>query len=215
MIRVWLLTLASLTALATAYPTLAQDAEQAQVSPAAAKAEGDRIIAAAHTGDLFENITGNNGGTRIRHKASGMTCSFDPVAAGNNVRIYPPAALTPNRGDNVSCSGLITYQATRYQPMPSEAQDMASSVAEIRNTWSDIEPLEGEFGVATGAGRPEPLFTALQGRSPDGTEAAVFVIITHVDGWSFKTETSGPLEQAELIATAASLFSVASIPPRD
>ncbi|WP_271164284.1 hypothetical protein ACETKC_13165 [Brevundimonas intermedia] len=200
-----------------ASPVAAQEVAGAPHDPVAAKAEGDRILAEGRAADVFDNIT-EDGVTRLRHKASGMICIFDAAARGNVVRIYPQSRMTPNRGDDVSCGSTLmgatfTIYATRYQVMPSEAQDMASSVAGIRDNWSNVQPLTGAFGVASVEGRPTPLFAAFKGRHPYGWDASTFIILTHIDGWSFKTRASGPVADADTIALTAGLMSVSSIPP--
>lgn len=209
--------LAAVTVFLSASPVIAQETEIPPADPVFAKAEGERILAEARASDLFENVTADDGATRLRHKASGMVCIFEAAASGNVVRVYPPSIMTPNRGDDVSCGNTMmgatfTLYATRYRTMPTEAQDMASSVAGIRTNWTNVQPLEGAFGVASVEGRPVPLFAAFKGRHPYGWDAATFVILTHIDGWSFKTRASGPVADADTIALAAGLMSVASIP---
>ncbi|MGH7020051.1 MAG: hypothetical protein ACREEY_09230 [Brevundimonas sp.] len=216
--RALLLAMTSLVALAAGYPALAQDAKP--VSPAVAKAEGDRIIAAAEASDLFENITGDDGVTRLRHKASGMTCAFDPAGPRNNVRIYPQSAMTPNRGDDISCGtnfdgAAFSFYATRYTPMPDVEQVMAGAIGDVRREWTQIKPLNGSFSIATAEGRPSPRFAALEGRAPNGMEAATFILVTHVNGWSFKTRASGVPSNAEATALTAGLLSASGLPKKE
>jgi hypothetical protein len=215
--RTLLLAMTSLIVLAAACSAPAQDAEPTTVSPAVAKAEGDRIIAAAQAEDLFENITGNDGFTSLRHKASGMTCAFDPAGARNNIRVYPPSNITPNRGDDVSCGtnfggAAFSFYATRYTPMPDEEQVMAGAVIDVQREWTGIKSLDGDFSIATVEGRPTPRFAALAGRHPSGSQAATFIIVTHIDGWSFKTRASGLISDAKAVATAASQLSANGLP---
>lgn len=215
-----LLPLTAVAALTVASPVAAQTSapDPSLASPAVAKAEGERILSEAQAADLFDNITAEDETTRLRHKASGMVCLFDPLAPGNAVRVYPQGGMTPNRGDDVSCSSILlgatyTLYATRYRTMPSEAEDMASAIAGIRSNWTDVEPLQDAFGIASVEGRNKPLFAAFKGRRPQGQEAGTFVLISHIDGWSFKTRASGPIKDAQTIALTAGLMSISSIPP--
>lgn len=214
------LAMTSLILLTPAPPTLAQEAKPTSVSPAVAKAEGDRIIAAAEASDLFENITGDDGVTRLRHKASGMTCTFDPAGPRNNIHIYPQRDIAPNRGDDISCGAnfdgaAFSLYATRYTPMPDEEQVMAGAIGDVQREWRDIKPLDGSFSIVTAEGRAPPRFAALKGQHPTGQEFATFIIVTQVNGWSFKTRASGLPSNAEAIALMAGLLSASGLPKKE
>ncbi|RYG13123.1 MAG: hypothetical protein EON96_12985, partial [Caulobacteraceae bacterium] len=82
----------------------------------AASLEADRLIAATHAPALFENVS-SDGLARVRHKASGLVCSFLPGQSSNTLVVYPPGRLP--FGDDVGCNAdfgkvYLTYYATRY-----------------------------------------------------------------------------------------------------
>ena len=193
-------------ALAFAPVAVAQDAAPSP-SPeqvAAARAEGDRIIAAAEASDLFVNITGN-AHPMLRHKASGMICIFNDAPEVNRISIYPGT-----RGDDVSCntkdavSGAeTTIYATRYVPMESEQQDLAGSVQAIRQRFPSARPYEGDVLVAS-TDTITPIGAAFVIETNRGTQFTL-VVIEHQNDWAYKLRATGPVEKASDINTATTV----------
>lgn len=112
---------AGTAAFATAFAlaTSAAGAEPA-ASPdelAKARALADRVVADAHAADVFENATQGKV-VEVRHRASGLVCSFDPDDGGASVHIYESAGLP--RGDDISCShhvvGACSPSTSRATP---------------------------------------------------------------------------------------------------
>jgi len=193
--------------LAIASPAASQTSDQS----AAARAEGDRIIAAAEASDVVRNISGD-GVILVKHPASGMVCRFDPAASRNNVRVYPVRPGVDDRGDDVGCGttpdAAFTIYATRYRPAISVETAMTQAVEEIEGVWSDIKRL----GIATPAGAEDSGFAVFRGRHPNGQTLSTVVLVRQIGPWTFKMRASGPPDQAEALAQAAVEQFTAQIP---
>lgn len=202
-----------LAALLIAAPVAAQEpppsppqATSEQVT--AARAEADRIIAAAEAGDLFVNMTGNAFPT-VRHKASGLICHFRGAPEVNRILIFPNSP----RGDDVGCTTRdpsvwveTTYYATRYSPMPTEQAILDDAMAAIRNRFPSARPFEGELSSAT-----TPTVTPISGALVvESTIGTLFTMATveHLDSWSFKARATGPLEKAGEVNISALMFAI-------
>jgi len=162
----------------------------------AARAEADRIIAAAEAGDLFVNMTGNAFPT-VRHKASGLICHFSGSPEIDWIQIFPNSP----RGDDVGCTtrdpGVwveLTYYATRYTPMPTEQAILDDASAAIRNRFPSARPFDGELSSLS-TDTVAPISAAFV---VDSTVGNLFTMATveHLDGWSFKARATGPVEKA-------------------
>ena len=200
-----------IAALLTAPLALAQEAtlpsERATPEQVeAARAEADRIIAAAGAGDLFANITGNSFPT-VRHRTSGLICHFRGSPEVDRILIFPNSP----RGDDVGCTTRdaniwveTTYYATRYTPMPTEAAILDDAMAAIRNRFPSARPFEGELSSASTDG-VTPVSAALVVETNMGT-LFTMATVEHQDGWSFKARTTGPLEKAEQVNLSALRF---------
>jgi hypothetical protein len=102
---------------------MAQDAADLPAAPeeiAAARAYADQLIAKGDAAKYFENITRDASAT-VRHKASGMTCSFSDERY-DAIRIYPSNSDIPE-GEDVACHTRlmdtdISLYATRYPQRP-------------------------------------------------------------------------------------------------
>ncbi len=111
---------------------------------ATASAEADRLIAGTGAADLFENVS-SDGMAKVRHKASGLVCSYLPGAENNALALFPSDLP---RGDDVGCNAdigpaFITYYATRYGPGYSATDSINDAVAAIRNRFPDARPHQG------------------------------------------------------------------------
>lgn len=202
----------AVAALATA-PAVQEAATAEQI--ATARAMADRIAAAADATDLFENVT-DDSLPRLRHRKSGMVCVFDPSAPRNNVQIYPASALTPNRGDDVSCGtnlggAAVTTYATRYTPMPSVDEDIGATVNSIRQAWPDAKALDGEFQVASPSAEIPSRFAAIE-FAIQGNQSASFAMVAHTNGWAFKLRATGLKEDANDLALISTSLFVQGLP---
>lgn len=146
--------LAATAVLGAATPGLAQTAPDSGATReqiAAARAEADALIASTRAPNLFENISDADGMAKVRHKASGLVCTFVPGAENNTLMVFESGLP---RGDDVGCNAdigplYVTYYATRYGPGYSTADSARDAVAAIRNRFPDARPYEGS-GVSVG-----------------------------------------------------------------
>ncbi len=142
-------------------PPAASESARPSDPVAAARAEADRMIAAAHAEAYFANVT-QGPSPQVRHLLSGMVCSFEPGQAGNEVHVYQSNALP---GQDVGCStrfalkdgGLVSVvlYATRYPEKPVLEDGLASMVDSIRRRAPDAQPASGQFEDAP-ADAPAP-----------------------------------------------------------
>ncbi|RZJ38417.1 MAG: hypothetical protein EON86_15760 [Brevundimonas sp.] len=149
MIRKLLAAAAMSAALALSTPVaahLAQVETPTAAQLAEASAEADALIAGV--GDdarrFFENVSAD-GMVRIRHKPSGLVCSYLPGAQNNTLQVYRGHGPV---GDDVGCNADIgpaymTYYATRYGPGYSATDSARDAAASIRNRFSDARPYDG------------------------------------------------------------------------
>lgn len=199
--------LAFLAALLCAVPAAAQEAAPGpSATPeqiATARAEADRILAAAGADDVFENISADQT-PRVRHTASGMICSFFGSREIDKVLIFPD----PTRGNDVGCSTAdssgaeVTFYATRYQPMPSEREVLRNAVDAIRNRFPSARVYEGGLSSAGVAGQIPPVGAAFVVSTNKG-ELFTMALVSHRGEWGFKARASGPLERAAEVSLLA------------
>ena len=112
---------------------------------AEASAEADALIAHSGAPDLFANVS-SDGLAKVRHKASGLICTFMPGAENNTLRLFEGGNV--RRGDDVGCNAdfgplYLTYYATRYGPGYSAADSARDAGAAIRNRFPEARPYEG------------------------------------------------------------------------
>jgi hypothetical protein len=124
----------AIAAALAAAPALAQVATPS-VPRGEARAEGDVLLAQAGAGDLFDNVTADNAQEiRLKHKASGLVCGFNPGEVANRVVVFDGA----RRGDDIACStggavGERTLYASRT-PGRSLADAFAHDLAEVKKS---------------------------------------------------------------------------------
>jgi len=207
--------LAFLAALICATPVAAQIALPNVQTPAAtpqeiaaARAQADQIIAAGNAQAHFTNVTRDRA-PAVRHDASGMVCRFEPGSTRNSIRIYGVRQNMPVQGDDVSCGttvgdGGFTIYATRYKPLPSEAEDMREAVRQMQATYGEIKPYEGTIGLAQNDAVPvgQTLTVLFQHQ---GRQYGSLTQIAHRDGWSFKLRASGSSEDIQATALYGSM----------
>lgn len=112
---------------------------------ATASAEADALIAGSGAPDLFVNVS-SDGLAKVRHKASGLVCTFMPGAENNKLMLFEGGNV--RRGDDIGCNAdfgplYLTYYATRYGPGYSAADSARDAGAAIRNRFPDARPYEG------------------------------------------------------------------------
>lgn len=200
-----------IAALLAAPVALAQDAPRPAGTPeqvAVARAEADRIIAAAGAGDLFVNMTGNAIPT-VRHKTSGLICHFRGSPSVDRILIFPNSP----RGDDVGCTTRdenvwveTTYYATRYTPMPTEAAILDGAMEAIRDRFPGAQPFEGELS-SVNTGSVAPISAALVVESNMGP-LFTMATVEHLDGWSFKARATGPVDKATEVNMSAMMFAI-------
>ncbi len=190
-----ILTIAGLAGLLVAAPVgvAAQTpATGQQPSPSAealarASAEADRLIASTGGPEFFENVS-SDGLARVRHKASGLLCSFIPGNDRNTLVLFGSPGIP--RGDDVGCQANIgeaymTFYATRY-PERMSAQDAAdSAAAAMRQRHPEARPYTGPVATSVVNGVSEQAavrFSMMDGPVPSSTHA----ITAKIGEWIFK-----------------------------
>lgn len=198
--------------LALTAPAVAQEAPATPAQIAAARAEAEAIIGAAGAADLFANVT-DAAAPRVRHNLSGMVCTFTAGERRNNIRIYPNSP----RGEDVSCGtnalgAAFTTYATRYNPMPSEEEDLRETVSSIRRAWPGAEPFTGEVTIASSDNLPAPKLAVLK-IEHNGQQLVTLALVSHLEGWAFKTRASGPVEDAGTVSLFAGISFISALSP--
>jgi hypothetical protein len=154
---------------------------------AEASAEAERLIASTGAPQMFDNLSAN-GFVRVRHKASGLLCSFIPGNESNTLALFGSPGV--NRGDDVGCQTNIgdvymTFYATRY-PQRLSAQDAAdSAAAAIRQRFPGARPYTGPVATSVVPGVSEQAavrFSVMDGPVPSSTHA----ITVKIGDWIFK-----------------------------
>lgn len=117
-------------------PALAQSPS---VPRGEARAEGDALLAQAGATGLFDNITSDDAqDIKLRHKASGLVCAFNPGAPSNRVVVFDGGQDGAKRGDDIACStggavGERTLYASRT-PGRTLADAFAHDLAEVKKS---------------------------------------------------------------------------------
>lgn len=160
---------------------------------AAARTHAEEIIRQADAADVFDNITTADGVPLVKHRASGMTCSFSGDD-GDYVRVFPAGGGVP-RGDDVACGAQImgaehTTYATRYPDRHSAAVDLQAAVQAIVQRLPDARVHQGEFPVVNREGGPEVLAAAYD-ITIDGKPRLTMVLVSKVGEWNLKHRATG------------------------
>ena len=199
----------SLVLALAAGPALAQDPAPSPAPPpprpaasaeqtATASAAADRLIAEGNAGEFFVN-TSRDGLIRAKHVPSGMECSF--VGNGRDrITILPQVSPQIPRGYDVSCNSYhedldidLTLYATRYRPLPSEQQIVASAAAAIRQRWPDATPVQGGVPSISAGDKPPPLVAAFN-VVVNGRPSVTAAFVSHRGEWGYKARATGPSE---------------------
>jgi hypothetical protein len=170
-----------------------------------AKAEGDVLLAQAGASDLFDNITADNAqDIKLKHKASGLVCEFNPGSAANRVVVFDSA----QRGDDIACStgggvGDRTIYASRT---PGRTLDdaFAHDLAEVKKSHP------GAVDYALPPGTDSPILQMLDIPPMPPSKTARFVVdhqFTSVSSavvkdWSLEFRFTCPEEHEDVAAGA-------------
>lgn len=197
----------------------AQEAPVAKATPqeiADARARVDRLIADADAAGIFVNATEDDGLARATHVPSGMTCSFDG-GREDRIHIFPG---TP-RGDDVGCVSRnesldidLTLYATRYRPMPGQAEILAGARQAIENRWPDAEAYTATLPSMTMEGQ-QPTASAAYKIQLGGEHKLTMVLVSHRGEWSFKARSTGPYDQPMAVALYSGVLFEAALIGRD
>jgi len=183
-------------------PALAQVASPS-VPRGEARAEGDTLLAQAGASDLFDNLTSDDAQEiRVRHKASGLVCEFNPGAASNRVVVFDGA----QRGDEIACStggavGERTLYASRT-PGRTLADAFAHDLAEVKTSHP------GALDYALPPGTDSPILQMLDIPPMPPSRTARFIVdhqFTSVSSavvkdWSLEFRFTCPEERQDAAA---------------
>ena len=159
---------------------------------AAASAEADTLIASTGAPQLFENVS-SDGLVKVRHKASGLQCTFVPGLPNNSLMLFDSEAI---KNDDVGCNADMgpinfTYYATRYGPDYSAEDAARDALSSIRDTYPDARPYEGSpVRVEFPAGVSSSGFSALLIGPPDNTRYA-HAATAQIGEWIYKQRMTG------------------------
>lgn len=174
-----------------------------QVPQGAAKAEGDLLLAQAAASDLFDNLTGDDAqDIRLRHKASGLICEFNPGARSNRVVVFDGKT----RGDEIACAtggeaGERTLYASRT-PGRSLTDAFAHDLAEVKKSHP------GAVDYAFPPGTDSPILQMLDVPPMPASKTARFIVdhqFTSVSSavvkdWSLEFRYTCPEERQDAAA---------------
>lgn len=160
---------------------------------AAASAEADALIAGAGASEMFENVS-SDGLAKVRHKASGLVCTFMPGAENNSLMVFDSGSI--RRGDDVGCNAdfgplYLTYYATRYGTGYSSADSAQEAAVAIRNRFPDARPYEGAFASVTPPAGVGELEYAAFLIGPETSPRYTHALTAKVGEWIFKQRMTG------------------------
>lgn len=207
--------LAALAALGAGAPPAVNAAIRQEVSAAdraRASAEADALIAASGAPGLFVNVS-SDGMAKVRHRASGLVCSFLPGAENNTLRVFDLGDGSP--GDDIGCNAdigptYLTYYATRYGSGYSAADSARDAAQAIVNRWPDARPYQGTMArieAPEGVGQIE--YAALM-IGPKDAPRYTHALTAKAGEWIFKQRMTADGDQNSITANqtiAGSSFS--------
>jgi len=197
--------IAMAAALATA-PALAQVGSPS-VPRGEAKAEGDALLAQAGASDLFDNLTADDAqDIKLKHKASGLVCEFNPGWTSNRVVVFDAAQAGATRGDDIACStggavGERTLYASRT-PGRSLADAFAHDLAEVKKS----HPGAVDYALPPGTDSPILQMLAIPPMPPSKTARLIvdhsFTSVSSavVKDWSLEFRFTCPQEHEDAAA---------------
>lgn len=176
-----------LSAFAVATPVLAQPTSEA-------RAEADRLLQAGDAADLFDNISTDDAPT-LRHRASGMVCTFTAGAPINRVIVFPSSLP---RGDDVGCNtgnrtdATSTLYATRFGERTTAQEQVDGALRSVRVRFPDAREAPGPSATTNTPGLPARSSGRLIVPGEDGSPVVARVSAAVFGDWVIKLRTSGP-----------------------
>jgi hypothetical protein len=195
-------------------------AAQPAAGPKTATIEAAReIIAAAAADDVFEPLEPSET-VRVRHRASGFICWFDPNGTRASVNVQPN--LNVPRGDHVQCGQALT-DGSRYfftikspPPLPTIEDEAAERARAIEMRYPDAALLgSGSAASASIDGKPLPAsahrrYIVMENGAPRFSSVSV----AHIGRWTLAmryTSEVKTLEDAPLGGIPASLIWIGAL----
>lgn len=194
---------AALAALALASTVLAQaPAPDAAAKRAAAKAEGDAILAKAGAVALFDNISDQpdqDGAVVLQHKGSGLYCLFNPGRSDSEVVLFNP------NGDDVGCRSVTSFDSRMVYATRTSLtldQEIAAAVMALKVKYPKAKPYKAAVNPMIDkmltSDKVPPSRT--ERFLADGNYESVSVAV--IDGWAIKYRLSGDAGMAKFLADA-------------
>jgi hypothetical protein len=194
---------AALAALALASTALAQTPPpDAAAKRAAAKTEGDAILAKAGAAALFDNISDQpdqDGAVVLQHKGSGLYCLFNPGRSDSEIVLFNP------NGDDVGCNSVTSFDSrTAYATRTTLTldQEIAAAVAALKLKHPNAKPYKATISpMISKILTSDKVPTSRTERFlVDGQYESVSVAV--IDGWAIKLRLSGDAGMAKFLAEA-------------
>lgn len=175
----------------------------------AAKDHANQVIAAAEAGAFFENIT-TDGMPTVRHRPSGMICTFTAGDRRDGIRFYPAQAGGPAYGDDVSCGTWIaniflSTFATRYPGRPTREEVFGAAMADVPRNTPGARLIEDPLSAATSGEGRQPLVGGYRMRL-QGRDVHSYVLVEQIGEWSFKARATGSADEGGVNLIAALYF---------
>ncbi|MBI1406798.1 MAG: hypothetical protein GC145_11805 [Caulobacter sp.] len=176
--------------------------------------EAGRLVAAAEAEDFFENIT-DSIVPRLRHRRSGLICSFEPGDRANNVHLYESPAILP--GDDVSCGTTVagvtrTLYATRYSTPVTAEQAIRQAYEEIVQVWKNPELYKGERVSLESEALPQTYVLQMLVEDKQGRKLFTQANTTKVGGWIYLMRLTGPADQVQAIQLLGGMSWLTALP---
>jgi hypothetical protein len=181
-------------ALSSAELCFAQDVEPATSAEiATARAYADQLIRTGNASAHFENMT-TDATPKVRHKASGLTCSFSDERYDRIFILPAQGGLT--EGDDVGCNTRLldvdfSFYATRYARRFEAQFVLEDAMRAIAQRWPQGKLHVGDLMTASSGEGPAPLIAGYD-IDVDGHPHLTLVLVSHSDEWSFKGRVTGP-----------------------
>jgi hypothetical protein len=178
-----------------------RDATPEQIERAHARAQ--QLIDAAQAGDLFlaEADERMPRFPRVRHRRSGLVCTFSPDDTSAQVVLFPSGHP---RGDDVGCSQRTMFEvqsayATRAGPGETAAAGLAGAIQAMRLTFTNLRPYSApKDGDPLASLLPMPEVGAARA-SFVTDQAYTHVSVAIIGGWTIKLRLTGPANLARIL----------------
>lgn len=195
-------TIALLSVLLAGVPAAASGRQDTRPEPtpaeiAAARAEGDRLIAEANASEWFEYVGGGRDAW-VLHRRSGLVCRFEVGRSLNRIMVFESEYAAP--GDDVGCNmprsaADLTMYATRYSEPITAEQAVYEAIAGIQGRYPQWSPYDGEILGASLADL-QTYVGRMVVTLPDGRRFYTHAVTAEVDGWIIKQRLSAPEESS-------------------